>query len=324
MIKKNTDFDTQPKAISWRVLIVVLSGFAAAWISAGSIGLLAHPLRKILTLLALGIVIFTMPLSADHRHDITWRALGIVLAIWMTASSFLPVNILAVAFLLACLGVGLSKSYQDKSAILLAAGSVAIVAIYRLACVSIPFVWLAADRVGKFMGLLASSLTGKPLWVGSTFGGLDFLILIFAFFGSWLIYSRTFRLKGVFWGIAAILASHFIYLMLLSISSVNIHFLPKENSPVGLAKYLTVFTLWKLPQLAGWIHLAVAGFMIKRLSWPKKEYSIQVGKLNPRWTIFSLTFTCLILASLLAVLISLYSPLGNLRVGMLLFLTPGF
>ena len=51
-----------------------------------------------------------------------------------------------------------------------------VLAVYRLALTSIPFVWLVADSLGWFVGRATGSLTGGPLHVGATFAGLDFLL----------------------------------------------------------------------------------------------------------------------------------------------------
>ena len=48
-------------------VISVIASLAAAWIAAGSTGLLGHPLRRALTLSALGVVIFA-------QRPFPWRA----------------------------------------------------------------------------------------------------------------------------------------------------------------------------------------------------------------------------------------------------------
>jgi len=313
MISKKGDLKNNPTALPWRFLLVVLCGFAAAWISAGSIGLLGHPLRKILTHLVLGIIVFSLPLSSKRWYDVTWRALGILLAVLMTTSSFQPINILAVAALLACLGIGLSEPLQSKNAILLTSASVGVFGIYRLAYRSIPAVCLAVDRVSKFLGVVAGSISGKPLWVGVTFGGLDFLVLVFAFFGCWLIYSRSIRFRSILYVILAIFAGHLIYLVILSIGTVGMQKLPEGSSTGIVFRYLGIFSLWNFPQLAGYIHLAIAGIVIRRLSWPQKQNSFRLGNLNPRWTAISLAVAGVVSALVLAVLTSLYTPVGSLK-----------
>ena len=57
------------------------------------------------------------------------------------------------------------------------AAAVAVFGVYRFAVVSVPSVWHFANALGGAYGNLAGSLSGQPLRVGSTFGGVDFLVL---------------------------------------------------------------------------------------------------------------------------------------------------
>ena len=53
--------------LPWTIALVVLSSLAAAWIAAGSTGLLGHPLRRALTWVALGIAVLSD--SAGRRRS---------------------------------------------------------------------------------------------------------------------------------------------------------------------------------------------------------------------------------------------------------------
>jgi hypothetical protein len=157
-------------------LPAALCGLVAAWIASGSAGLLGHPLRHGLTWLALGCAVLAIGKNVGRPF---WASIliliaGSLTAAVLTASMLVPVNIFAVAVFL--VAVAATQSGRQKADILLAAEAVTLLALFSFCRTSIPFVWQAADAVGAFLGKIAGVLTGRPLWVGSTFAGLDFLV----------------------------------------------------------------------------------------------------------------------------------------------------
>ena len=58
-----------------------------------------------------------------------------------------------------------------------------VFAAYRWACESIAIVWWAGDQSGRLLGKLAGWLANRPLEVGASFAGLDFLVLGSTFLG---------------------------------------------------------------------------------------------------------------------------------------------
>ena len=58
--------------------------------------------------------------------------------------------------------------------------------LFRLACSSVSSVWLLCDFVGQALGNGVGWLLGVPLNIGATFAGLDFLVLMAAFYVGWL------------------------------------------------------------------------------------------------------------------------------------------
>ncbi len=92
----------------------------------------------------------------------------------MIASRLEPLNVLAVPLVLTALAQRLSA--QSRATLLCAAQATLLLAIYRLAYISIPLVWYAADSVGRAMGWVAQLCTRRPLWVGATMGGVDYLV----------------------------------------------------------------------------------------------------------------------------------------------------
>jgi hypothetical protein len=151
-----------------------VSGLIAAWIAAGSAGLLGHPLRHGLVGAALGcLVIAAWPKPARRLSFLAALVTGAAVAIVMLASSLPVVNLLAAAVLLLAMAEG--HSGLGKTTLRLSAEAVTVLGLYRVACSALPTVWLGADACGGLVGWLGGALVGRALWVGSTFAGLDFL-----------------------------------------------------------------------------------------------------------------------------------------------------
>ena len=147
-------------------------------------------------------------------------ATAVVAGLMMTGSSVAAVNVAAVAVVGFAL-VGSSDARDDRP-ILIAAGAVAMLAVFRLAYTSIPMVWAAADAVGRLLGGLAGHIAGQPLSVGASFGGVDFLVLMAAIYAGWLVWTAGDRRGGkprgslVIYAAGAILTGHLVYLVVLA------------------------------------------------------------------------------------------------------------
>ncbi|MHC4176743.1 MAG: DUF4350 domain-containing protein, partial [Planctomycetota bacterium] len=263
-------------AIPVRAIVVLVAAVAAAWIAAGSTGLLAHPLRHALTIAALAVAV----VAGRPRRDEPlggWLALGaaVVLGLIMTAADPPAAGVLAVTLVTAALVR--SQATLSGRVILIVALATAVLAVFRLACSSIPTVWLAADALGHGLGWLAGTISGEPLWLGASFGGVDFLVLMAALYTGWLISTARPRLPRAICAAAAILAGHLIYLFILSFSNQILAALPdvvlppeSDNSRLGIWTWgNAVRTLlpWNVPMLALLIHATVAGVMFRWATW---------------------------------------------------------
>ncbi len=245
-------------------IMVILAGFAGAWIAAGTIGLLAHPLRHVMTWLTLGMAIIAVWANSGWK----WRIIlliGAVIAMAMTSSTLPVVNLLAVSLVLAI--IGSSQSGVSKEIILSAAMAIVILGIYRLLCTSIPLVWLMADSIGGFIGWLVGCITGQSLWVGATFAGLDFLVLIIAFYLLWLFTNQSLRHRQAIYAAVAIIAGHLLYLIILAfvpkIQGLLPHSSPETNG--SWVTFITTMLPWNIPALAGIIHLVITGLILRWL-----------------------------------------------------------
>ncbi len=260
----------------WWAIVTVVAGMAAAWIAAGSIGLLAHPLRHTLTWIAVMVaVVAAWPRKGQPPVGWFVLAVGLAVAAIMTASNAPVVNVLAVAVVLAVLAQ--LHGGASGQAILLVALAAAVLGVFRLACSSIPAVWLAAGALGRAMGWLSGAITGEPLWIGATFGGIDFLVLSAALYVGWLRCTSPPRRTRAIHAAAAILLGQLLYLVVLAFSCKLTAALPDivlpppdDKSRLGIWAWgNAVRTLlpWNVPAIAGIVHATIAAVMFRWATW---------------------------------------------------------
>jgi len=204
-----------------------------------------------------------------------WRSIltlvaGAAVAVAMVTSSLPVVQVLAMVLALAAAASVLEGA--ARRSVLAAAIAVTIFALYRLAVTSIPMVWLAADTVGETLGRAAGAIAGRPLWVGATFAGVDFLVLMAALWVAWLAAGLPPRWPRALAGATAILCVHFLYLAVLA-------FAPDMQAALGApaaesaapaaaeaawswAAALRSLVPWNLPALAAAMHLVTAAAML--------------------------------------------------------------
>ena len=127
---------------------------AAAWLAAGSMGCLAHPLRHALTWLAAAVVLVAgWPHGRRPWKEWAILAAVIVAGLVLTVPATGVYNVLGVAAVLAVVAnmhVGV-----DRRALLVTAFAAAVFGVFRFACATIATVWSAADAAGEALGALA-------------------------------------------------------------------------------------------------------------------------------------------------------------------------
>jgi len=269
-----------PAAATWNgrdtgTVVAALCGLAAAWIAAGSVGLMHHALGRALVILAMGAAVV-----ACRPWKGTWPAtagflVAAVVAVLLNASSVPAAGVPAVAVLLAGLAGG--RTGADRKTLLLVARSVAVFGLYRVVVMSVPFVWALADAAGGGLGRLAGAMAGRPLSVGPSFAGLDFLVLMAALFGLWLAASPRPRLGRGIAGVAAIVAGHLVFLLIIASTARLIDAIPADEAGETAGAAQSIFDRkpwsfwvavrmllpWNRPALAGLIHGAGAGAMLR-------------------------------------------------------------
>jgi len=264
-----------PLVPSTGTVVAALAGIAAAWLAAGSTGLLAHPLRHGLAWVALAV-----SLVAAWPPRQTWLERLILLAALVVAVGMMVPAMPVYNVLAACLVLSmLSRANRgvDQRVLLLAALGAAVLGVYLLACTSIPTVWSIADALGRALGRMAAAVSGRPLWIGATFAGLDFLVLMAALYVGWLAWTGPPRLARAMYAGVAILGGHLAYLVVLSYSMDLYAALPPAPPPPEFRDYIPSpwswsdaarsLLPWNVPLLAGAIQLAVAAMMFRWAVW---------------------------------------------------------
>ena len=265
-----------PAGPSASAVVAALAGMAAAWSAAGSLGLMSHPLRHGISWVGLGVLLIAAWPRGPIRNRTRIVALvtAVVVAVWMTASAMPVCNVLAITLVTAILA---GYAGPDRRLLQITSLATAVLAIYRLAMASIPTVWSLADVAGRALGEVSETLWGRPLALGETFAGLDFLVLMFALYAGWLVRTSTPRLSRAALAAVGIVVGHFAYLFVLSCSHDLIGALP-EVPPVPTpspfvppewqwSEAVRTLLPWNLPIVAGVIHLSAAALMFRWAKW---------------------------------------------------------
>lgn len=303
---------TGGEIISAATVTAAVAVLLAAWCAAGSLGLLAHPLRLALTyssLMVAGVAVWPW----HGRRG--WWLLGVlgllILRMEAPASGLLEILLVTgVAAFLAATSSGRQRTVLQSCAL-----AVFAFALYRLACSSISAVWLLSNSTGEMIGQCGSILLGVRLNVGATFAGVDFLVLMAALYVGWLLATEGAKLRRALAAAVAILGFHLLYLLAIGHALELAALLPAAAEPTFDHPYVpppwswsnAVRQLlpWNLPALAAVLHLAVAGVMIRWSSWrTTAEASQTAGKpaaQRPAWRLRLLAGSPYLLALILPV-----------------------
>lgn len=256
------------------MVVASLAGLAAAWVAAGSVGLMAVPLRH-----ALMWVLMALALAACWPERRAWPTTLTLLgaaaaALVMTASPLPAVNVMAVAVFFA--GLCHARADADRKALLVVSQAVAVFGIYRIILTGVPAVWAAADAVSGWISAAAAAITGQPLTVGPSFAGLDFLVLMGPAAGLWIAATGRPRWGRGLAAAGGIVAGHLVYLAVLAYAARFMDAIPAAGEVAAAASgrpgaekawsfWSAVSTLlpWNLPVLAGVAQLLVAAAVLR-------------------------------------------------------------
>ncbi|MHC4535322.1 MAG: DUF4350 domain-containing protein [Planctomycetota bacterium] len=307
-------------------VIAAIAGFAAAWIAAGSTGLLAHPLRRALTLAALGFVIIAQrPFPWRTSKGLLKLLVTASLVVYMIASSLPVINVMSVPLVLACLATTFRG--QAKKMLRIVSVSVAVFGLYRMACTCIPLVWSMADLLGRALGNIGGLISHQSIYVGSTFAGLDFLVLMSVLWIFWLASSRQPRKKRAVYGFVAILGGHICYLIVMSHTQQLLAVVaePAAQTSWSWAALFHKAIPWNLPVLACVIHLLIISAMFRWSAGPgETEQNYEKASAANTRKQYILRFGAPVLAILIPFIIALYPGKPDLQGKKIVFYEKGF
>jgi hypothetical protein len=282
------DFARKQSPLPGRAVLIVAAGTVAAWMMAGSGGWLAPSLGKAIAWLALGAAIIATKKGSELFSTKTVLTPFVLVAgLMMTASASAVVNVLAVALVLATLAY--LQHGLVRRAVLIVATAVTVFALYRLAVESTALVGLAAESLGQAMGQFVGWASGRPLLIGASFGGTDFLVLMAALYAGWLAgivplskageagRIRKSILLPAMLAAVAIAAAQFAYLLVLAFTCDMTSALPPVVEPTftGVSR-MGVWTWgnalhsllpWNLPLVAVLLHTLIAAAMFHWANW---------------------------------------------------------
>ena len=270
---KSDPAEPRPSA---RITVAALAGVAAAWIAAGDVGLVAHPLRHVLVWLALAVFgIAGWPQRRLSPRKWVILASGLLAAVLLNVTAAMAYNVLGVTLVLALLAE--CHAGRNRRLLWLVALAAGVLGVFRLAMMSIPTVWLLADRIAGALGRMAGTVARRPLAIGSSFGGIDYLVFLGTLLVVWLRATPRPWLARACYALAAIFAGQLAYLAVVAWSPDLAAALPAVVPPPAGEFYVpppwswsaAVGSLlpWNLPALAGLIHLATVAAMLRWTAW---------------------------------------------------------
>ena len=326
------------KAPGASVIVAALFALLSVWIAAGSTGMLAHSLRRGLTLVALVVVVLlAWPIGRRPLSSLAWLAASIPVAAVLLAAPLPPLNVLAVAMVLFAVSRG--HESRSQSVIQRIAEAAVLLALYHIACTSIPWLWMIADGAGGILGSLAAAITRQPLRVGATFGGLDFLLV-----SSYLVIALMTRCKpaanyrwlcslGFFLGVA--LLGHLLYLAALGFAPAILKagcmqmpdvVQPPAGStppPPGWISQFRLMIPWNMPMLAAFLQLGVIAVVLVQIRRMPELPSpgLRTRRVSMR---IALAVATLILAAVAVIPVALFPRTSDLHGKKIVFYEKGF
>ena len=259
---------TGHSGVAWSVGL----GFLAAWLATGSLGILTASLQATLSWAVLGVSVLCARPNFQVSGWLTLAATALVLAVLPAVVA--PVRgclALTVAAIMGIVAIGLTGAARR----LMLIGSLAVLTLvlYRFAQQSIPVVWLLSDSVGSWLGQCAGIALRRPLAIGASFAGLDFLIVLGVFCAGWVIALRGPRRTPAMFAVVSLVAVHFLYLATLAHTHDLVRALPSVETPSPGNPYvpppfswsLTMRQLvpWNLPVIAALLHMTLAMVLIR-------------------------------------------------------------
>lgn len=249
-----------------RTVAAALAALVAAWSFAGSLGLLAAPLRNALA--ATALLVLLVAAGPQRRRASAWLRLVATLGLTLVlATAAPPAGVWGVALVLTVLA---HEAVEGEQRLLLrTAQAVTVLGLYRLAVTAIPTVWTAAQGCGVALGQ-----------GGATFAGLDLLVPLLVLVVGELVDTAPSRWSRTLGAVTALLAVHGGYLFLLAATPHGLAALPAPAAAPAdpylqaytppdwqLSQALAALLPWNLPALAALLDLVVLTIWFRTSRW---------------------------------------------------------
>jgi hypothetical protein len=245
----------------WGPVVATSAVLAAAWVAAGSTGLLAQPLQQALAIAFLVTALLTPAGPGTRGRHIRILLTPFVACAAIACLTFPSPAVRVMAGVLVLAFLSLTSRDQPRDVLAIAAAAVAAFGVYTFARTALPWFWLATDRFGNCVGTIASVVFGRPLNTGATFAGVDFLFVTSIFWIGCLAHTHQPRALRALYGFGAIAAAQLLYLAILA-------FVPdilQSSNPRWAVLHQAL--PWNLPAFLGVIDLAVVAAMIRWSMW---------------------------------------------------------
>ena len=229
-------------------MLASVAGLLAAWLAAGSLGIVAEPLGRAAIYLLVALALIAV---WDRQHGAS-RWIWVALGIWLVPLC-VPTCPLQTLLLVTATWNLLASSLDGADRRCLRAVAVALLVLvaYRWCCESVGVVWWLSDQLGRGLGSLVGWLAQRPLRVGASFAGVDFLLVMWVLFAQRLLRVGRSELRQTLVAGLAILLAHGVYLVVLAWAWDIFQWLPRRPDPTFDHPYIPPAWDWAAPPERG-------------------------------------------------------------------------
>lgn len=256
------------------VVLASVAGLLAAWLAAGSLGIVAEPLGRAAIYLLVALALIAV---WDRQHGAS-RWIWVALGIWLVPLC-LPTSPLQTLLLVTATWNLLASSLDggDRRCLRAVAVALLVLVAYRWCCESVGLVWWLSDQLGRGLGELVGWLAQRRLRVGASFAGVDFLVVMWVLFAQRLLRVGRSELRQTLAAGLAILLAHGVYLVVLAWAWDIFQWLPRRPDPTFDHPYIPpawdwaraagAWLPWNVPVLAACLHAIVAALLLRCTPW---------------------------------------------------------
>ena len=271
-------------SLDWNIVVAALATLVSAWIAAGSMGLLAHPLRRALVLVG----VMTALVSGRPTLDRSWVKvcqvlIMVTLAVALISVTSFGVNVLGCALIAACLAS--TANGRAKNALKTTSIAIGVFSIYRMALTSLPWFWLLTDWLAALITRPITWMTGQALAVGPTYAGLDFPVLLLTLCLCGVRLTEAPRQHRYWYGIGALVLVQTLYLCGLSFVPAWLQSVSELSveSPTWGSHLLPLLIPSYFPVVLALLSLVIAGILLRWTPWQISGAGNSIHLKRRRW-----------------------------------------